>query len=304
MIRILAGDNYYLIKQQVAKIATDFGADIKTFYGDEKANLIDQIMAQDLFSQKQVIVIKNLFSNKQLTEQILDNFELIKNDQLLELVIIETKLDKRLKLTKLAQKQNLVSEFNNPKSYDKAGAIKNINLLADKVGKKIEPKAAQAIWQLVGVDMNSQKMAIDKLALLPGESISLDQVEQYIMPSLKVDSFIVIDQLMAGQKDKLEQSINKLEQTSVVAPVFWGLATSQLINLVIIASLSELNPKDFKIHPFVANKLKSSANRLSSKDIQNIVNILDQTDYKLKTTAINQWLLIKIALLKICQIFA
>ncbi len=304
MIQILTGDNQYLIKQRIDQLTAQLAAPAKIYYADEQNNLIDQIMAQDLFSQKQVIVIKNLTKNKQLTEQLIANFELIKDDQNMQLIIVETKLDKRLKLSKMAAKAKLIEQFDNPKHYDRAAAIENIKSLAFEASLKIDNQAAERIWQLVGVDMMTQSKVIEQLSIVCDQRIELAQVDTYIMPNLAVDSFVVIDQLLAGKKQQLEDSIDKLEQTNVAAMAFWGLIVSQMTNLVVIKSINQLHPtKDFAIHPFVANKLKSAAYKLSLADIKTIIKILTETDQKLKSTADQQWLLLKIALVKICNLF-
>ncbi len=303
MIDILEGQNQYLIDQFVTDLADKHQLKPQLLYADDKElNLIDRLLAQDLFSQQQLIVVKNLTKNKLAVDQIINYFELILADQSLFLVIVETKLDKRSKLYKLAKKHHLIKPMPLLKDYDQRSAVEFIIDQANRRHIKIDRAAAVKLWQLIGNDQLAQVRALEKLALLEAP-IDISKVEQYISSTIKVDPFVVIDKLLAGDSDKVSQLIDQLEQVAI-GPVFWAMVVSQIVNLAIVKANRKLSlTKDFALHPYVVQKLSRAANKLSNSQLQQILQIVDQTDYQLKTISGQEWLLIKLALVKISFYF-
>ncbi len=302
MIKILSGQNQFLIDQFVTNLANQQGIEPTVVYADDEENLIDKIMARDLFRPRQILVVKNLLSQKQALEQIMPYFEQIMADQDLSLLIVEPKLDKRLKFVKLAQKEKLVEEFALLKDYDQAGAVNFMLSFAKSHQINLAREAAAKIWQLVGNDALAQTKVIEQLAVFEQE-IDLMMVEKYVAPTLRVDSFLIVDQVFMGHEQKVSELVDQLEKTSLAPQMFWGLIVSQIINLVMVKNLDQTELKQLKIHPFVMRKLQKPVNRINDQQLKEIVTIIDQTDTKLKTLANQDWLLIKIALLKISRYF-
>ncbi len=302
MINILTGDNQFLINQFIGNLSEKENLIPKTIYADEEDNLIDQIMARDLFSSRKILVVKNLFQNKIVLEQIVKYFDQIVKDDEIFLLIVEPKIDKRLKFIKTAQKAKIVHQFSALKDYDQKGAVEFMTEYCQKNNLKIDSQAALKIWQLVGNNSMLQVNAIDKLAIVSQE-ISLKMVEQYIEPTLNVDSFLVVDKIFAGQTEVIKQLINKMAAINVIPQMFWGLITSQIFNLAVIKNVETQNIKQFKIHPFVIKKLSKTATEIDNQQLKQILEIVAEADYKLKTISNQDWLLIKIALVKISQYF-
>ncbi len=302
MLQILTGENQFLVDNFIRQLAKQQDLEAQVIDADWQDNVLDLILAQDLFRAQKLIVLKNLTNHQQLVEQIIDRFDQFVADSDLFLLIVEPKLDKRLKLAKKAQAAKLIQSFPLLKDYDRVGGIKLIQQIATQKALTIDQPAAERLWQLIGNNSLAQANVLDQLAVFE-RPIDSALVEQYVAPTLRVDSFVVIDKVFAGNQQAVAEYLNQMELANLVPQMFWALIISQITNLVAVKNLDSDQLKQLKIHPFVIKKLTQSANRVKQQQLKSILEIMDQTDYQLKTVASQDWLLIKIALIKISQFF-
>ncbi len=298
MIRILAGENTYLIRQKLHEL----GDEIQRFDGANLAvgELLDLLSAQSLFSEKRTVVIDGLMANKPAWERLIEQLDEITSDENLNLILIETKPDGRSKIIKQAKKEGWLEEFKLPEKPHEA--VKLLETEAKKLGLKLAPNVAKMIIERVGVDTWAGFLAFEKLSVL-GDNITVEMVEKYIPPSLEVSAFKVSDDLFAGKGELVAQSIDEMERTSVNCYQFFGLIISQVTNLLMIQILGrEQASTELKLHPFVAEKLDNVARRLTVEQIKQAIKILSEADLKLKTTSQHDWTLIKLALLEIANL--
>lgn len=299
MIRILAGENTYFIKQRLESLEDATRVDGEKIAVGELADLLS---AQSLFSEKRTVVIDGLSANKIAWEWLADNLDRIIADYDLNLILIEIKPDGRSKIIKQAKKEGWLEEFKLPEKPHEAAKLLEVE--AKKLGLKLAPNVAKMIVERVGVELWAGFLAFEKLSVL-GDTITTEVVEKYIPPSLEVSAFKVSDDLFVGKSKEVAQAIDEMDRTSVNCYQFFGLIISQATNLLMIKLLGrEQAGTQLKLHPFVVEKLASVARRLDLEQIRQIIDILSDTDLKLKTTGQHDWTLVKLGLLEIANLIS
>lgn len=299
MLKILTGPNRWFIKRVVDELAA---TEVSRYQGSEltAGELADILGAQSLFSTKRTVIIDELSANKPGWERLTDLASELAADPDLTLIIIEPKPDGRSKLIKQAKQAGWLTDYQLPK--DAAQAVHYLETEAQHLQLKLQSGVARMIVERVGLDTWAGHMALDKLAAV-SQTITADLVDKYIAPSLEVNVFKVVDELFAGRALAVAELIDEMDRTSANAYQFFGLISGQISNLLMIKVLGKtVATTELKLHPFVAGKLASVANRLSLETIQQMIRILAEADLQLKTSGQHDWTIIKLALVEIAQL--
>lgn len=299
MLKILTGPNSWFIKRAVDELAA---TEVSRYQGSEltAGELADILGAQSLFSTKRTVVIDELSANKPGWDRLSELASQLAADLDLTLIIIENKPDGRSKLIKQAKQAGWLTDYQLPK--DAAQAAHYLETEAQHLQLKLQSGVARMIVERVGLDTWAGHMALEKLAAV-SQTITADLVDKYIAPSLEVNVFKVVDELFAGRALEVAELIDEMDRTSANAYQFFGLISGQISNLLMIKVLGKtVATTELKLHPFVAGKLASVANRLSLEAVQQMIRILAEADLQLKTSGQHDWTLIKLALVEIAQL--
>lgn len=299
MLKIFTGPNSWLIKRALAEFETE---EITRYQGSDltAGELADILGAQSLFSTKRTVIIDELSANKTGWERLSELADQLASDPDLTLILIENKPDGRSKLIKLAKQAGWLENY--PLPADARQATTYLEAEARQLQLQLQPGVARMIVDRVGLDSWAGHMALEKLATV-STTISADIVEKYIAPSLEVNVFKVVDELFAGRASAVAELVDEMDRTSANAHQFFGLISGQISNLLMIKVLGKtVATTELKLHPFVAGKLASVANRLRLPTIKQMISILAQTDLQLKTSGQHDWTLIKLALVQIAQL--
>lgn len=299
MLKILTGPNSWFIKRAVDELES---AEVNRYQGSEltAGELADILGAQSLFSTKRTVIIDELSANKPGWERLTDLVSELAADPDLTLIIIEPKPDGRSKLIKQAKQAGWLEDYQLPK--DIAQAANYLQLEAKHLQLELQPDVARMIVERIGLDTWAGHMALEKLATV-SQVITAELVDKYIAPSLEVNVFKVVDELFAGQALAVAELVDEMDRTSANAYQFFGLISGQISNLLMIKVLGKtVATAELKLHPFVAGKLASVANRLSLETVQQMIRILAEADLQLKTSGQHDWTIIKLALVEIAQL--
>lgn len=299
MLKILTGPNSWFIKRAVDELTA---TEVSRYQGSEltAGELADILGAQSLFSTKRTVVIDELSANKPGWDRLSELASQLAADLDLTLIIIENKPDGRSKLIKQAKQAGWLTDYQLPK--DAAQAAHYLETEAQHLQLKLQSGVARMIVERVGLDTWAGHMALEKLAAV-SQTITADLVDKYIAPSLEVNVFKAVDELFAGRALAVAELIDEMDRTSANAYQFFGLISGQISNLLMIKVLGKtVATTELKLHPFVAGKLASVANRLSLEAVQQMIRILAEADLQLKTSGQHDWTLIKLALVEIAQL--
>lgn len=305
MLRVLAGANTFEIIKFVKDFKDQIGINPIEIKSEKisYSEFVDLIFARSLFTDAEFIIARNLSSNKPVWEKLIDLIPKIAEDQSLNLILIETELDKRTKIAKELVKLKLVAEFNLPKDYDSQSAKRFILKQASDFGVKISDKLALELFERVGCDPWSQYHALEILSALD-EDITLEAIDKYIPKTAMANVFSALELALNKEINKLNALIDELERVSTEPNQFFGLITSQALTLLAVKSApSGANvAKDIGANPYVLDKLRPVARAKTIESLSKMIRILALADRKLKSSKSDPWVILKSALNEIAKI--
>jgi DNA polymerase-3 subunit delta len=299
MITVLTGENSFEIERALRALTTTFGSESETIEGSNltRAALPDLLMGATLFTDKRLVVIKNLSENKTLWTEFGDWLERISDD--IHLVLIDTKPDKRTKTYKDLQKVADIHEYKVWGERDVALAEKWVVHEAQTLGRELDKKLAHFLVRRVGVDQWRLYNALQKLVLL--DEITILVIEDIIEANPSESVFNVFEAALQGDVDRVRDMIAVFELSEDPFRLF-GLLSGQAFQLAVLAVTDKPAgevAKDIGAHPFALGKLAPYAKKLSRADARKIIEAFSEADEAMKTSAAEPWLLIERALAKV-----
>lgn len=301
MITVLVGDDSFAINEQLKAIKADFPGDIERIDGAavELKRLPDLLMGSSLFSDKRLVVIRDLSKNTSVWGSFSDWIDRVSDD--IHLVLVEEKIDKRTQSYKELKKKANIQEFNSWSDRDYRDAEAWTASLAQSRGLEIDNSSVRYLVQRTGLDKWRISHSVDMLSVLE-QPVDSKVIDETIVASVSENVFAVFEAALQGNVKRIQEMIKTLELQEDAYAVF-GIIASQTFQLLAIArSGDDDSPeKDFSIHPYVASKLRQSARKLGSRGVEEVAIIIADADQSLKTTSVEPWLLVERALVSIAR---
>ncbi|HMS93004.1 MAG TPA: DNA polymerase III subunit delta [Candidatus Saccharibacteria bacterium] len=298
MITLLMGENSYEIHHQLRQLAADFRGQTEKIDGAELElqQLPDLLMGSSLFSEKRLVIIRDLSRNKILWDKLPDWVGRISDD--IHLVITEPKPDKRTKTYKALQKVATVIEHKPWGERDYTQAEKWVVVEAKARQLTLTPTLARLLVARVGVDQWQLGQALDKLRFM--NTVTEEVITEVIDARPAENVFDLLETALRGDSVRVQEMIAALSQTDDAYQTF-GLLSGQVFHLAALAVARDGDDvvRDLAVHPFVISKLRPYANRLGARKVGDIVNYLAKADETMKTTDMDPWLVAEHALLKV-----
>ena len=289
MITLIFGENAYERDSQLDKLISQSfdrydGLEINT-------NQLSQIiLGVSLFNPSNISVIYNLSENKDLWNFLGENL----TDDIIsraEIILIDSKIDKRSKTFKLLQKKANIIECKPLSEKNLSAAKKWLLDFAKSKDIKLLPSAAEEIVEL------------DRLSVMG--DITSEVVKKFTPRQLKDMAYDLLELAIKGDEANLRIAI---KDTQIISDPYktFGLLVSQFFNISAIV-LEPNHPTNIiaeklGVNLFVLNKLKSSARSLSIGDLRRIILEFTDADRKIKTSSDDPWAIIQAMLMSICQI--
>jgi len=297
MTQWFTGDNTFEIQQATqARIAAFDGAaeriDGTTL---ELKNIPDLLMGGTLFAEKRLVIIKDLSLNSAVWEKLPEWLDRLSDD--IELILIDTKPDKRTTIYKEVKKRVDIKEFPSWGERDQVPAEMWLVKHAKTLNVDLDKKLAHHIVMRVGLDQWQLASALDKLSLL--DEITPDAINNTIEPNPSENVFQLFELALEGRREDVHDMIRTLELIEDPYKLF-ALLSSQAFQLAAVtnAGVGDSPSKDFAIHPFVASKLERHAKRRGPRGAARVLQSFAQTDADMKISKADPWLLIERALLE------
>ncbi len=300
MIHLLYGENYFLKRQRLGQLID--GVEPEWIDGDQLSvgQLTDLLLAQDLFSEKRTIVIKNLSQNSETWTALAE----AKIGDHITLILFEDKPDKRTKTYKALQKTAKVEQFEPFSDRQKPQLIKWLLDTAKSLGLKLSSAQAGSLIDRLGYDQARLSSVLQQLSL--ADEIN-DQLLEDIVPLPKSENvFDLFSAALDGHVKRVHEIISYLESTSGDDSAYqtMGLLVSQLYNLNALKLAdgdASAVASDFSVNPYVLRKLSTYARKLSVGELAAINQALTEADLNMKSTTVSPWLLVEVALVSISQ---
>ncbi|MDD5749722.1 MAG: DNA polymerase III subunit delta [Patescibacteria group bacterium] len=166
------------------------------------ADFFPAVSSAGFLAEKKLIIIKNIFANKKLTnwqDDLLTFLKKQKNsvEENYLIFLQDSKPDKRSKLYKTLSALKFAEEFNPLSPLELKKWISN---RLEKQNKKISPDALSLLVAFVGSDLWQMSQEIDKLVNYTDKEINSDDIKKIVQAKIDDNIFSLIDAL--GKKDK------------------------------------------------------------------------------------------------------
>jgi len=295
MIIFLFGSDSFRLDSKIKEITEYYQklhknkADLVVF---EKENLgfqnfKDFLNSPPLFKEKKLIVLKNIFQNKEFKENFLKEKDEILKSKNLILICEEGEIDKKDPLFYFLLKNSKWQEFQKLKGEKLKNWVRKEIL---KYNLDIEPQALKEILEFVGDDTWRLAQEIKKLANFKKEGkIEIKDVEELVEPDIETQIFKTIDALVEKKKDLALNFINFHLKKGDHPLYLIGAIIAHFRLLLLVKDLAEkekswtLAFKELNIPPFLRKKVWIQAQKFDTQKLKKIYQKLFKIDLEIKT---------------------
>ena len=246
-----------------------------------------------LLGSKRLIFIKNITSiKKKVNENSLNNFlETINNtDQNTIIIFMETKPDKRNVIYKKLVKLAKLEEFNKLSHNQLLSWVKN-KIAANN--SKILPSAIPYLLEFTNNNLWGLNNEINKLVSYTNNNkpISENDIDKVVISSVSTNVFYLLDAISEKNTKNAIKELNNIFQEGDNLIQVFNLIIKHFRSFILAASYvdnkKEKLIKEFKIHPFTAQKIIKYLKNFSISELKLIYQHLLEIDLKIKTGVID-----------------
>lgn len=295
MIIFLYGQDGYRLRQKLNEITEHYkkihksGLNLKFF--DCKSLELECFKNENkitsMFKEKKLIVFKNIFSNSENEEKILNFIKETKNLKDIILIYEEKGIDKRKTLFKFLKKYGKTQEFEPLEGQRLRSWIKKE---FENHQAEIEPEALDQFINFISNNLWQVSNEIKKLSSFRmGEKINKKDIELLVKPKIDIDIFKTIDALAAKNKKQALVLLHKHLENGDNPLYLLSMINFQFRNLLMVKELIEKGRpyyfilKATELHPFVFKKSYQQADRFSFQELKKIYQKIFQVDLTIKT---------------------
>jgi DNA polymerase-3 subunit delta len=260
-------------------------------------DLNNAVNAMPFLAKRRLVLLENLssrYNNPSARKKFLEFIG--KTPETTRLVMyesVEPKEAERHWLVKWAEKNSKLIQtkaFMLPRLKDMAGWIVNET---KNQGGQIEPRAAEMLKEMVGVDTRQAGMEISKLLAYANwaRPVTAQDVEAVCIVTSQQSVFDFVDALANGNGKSAQHLLHRLFESEDEFSL-WGMVIRQFRLLIQAREILDArgNQNDVAralgVHPFVAEKAAQQAARFSIESLESIYRKLLKIDEGIKTSQI------------------
>jgi len=299
----LFGNDEFAISRKLKDFESDFNdptsADMNTARLDARSlsenDLNNAVNAMPFLARRRLVLLENISSKYNNPSARKKFFEFIENTpettRLVMYESVEPRDAEKHWLMKWAEKNTKLIQtraFMLPRLKDMTGWIVNETKTQDG---KIEPRAAEMLKDMVGVDTRQAGMEIAKLLAYVNwaRPVTVQDVEAVCIVTSQQSVFDFVDALSNGNGKSAQHLLHRLLETEDLFAL-WGMVVRQFRLLIQAREILDgRGNKDdvaraLGVHPFVAEKTTQQAARFSIESLESIYRRLLRIDEGVKTS--------------------
>ncbi len=294
MIIFLYGLDSYRIGQKITEIVSSYKAKnpsclnfVKLDFAENNINdFYETVIFDSFIPEKKLIIIKSVFrADSEALLKFLKLKDFSKREDTF-LIAVSYSYNKSKLFEYLTGKPNQAQNFKLLKEYEiKNWARKFLNSfgieLASDAMDYIISNSGNDLWKLDG---EIRKIAAYKIQGI----VTVSQVEELIAPGRDYNIFELTDALAKKNKSKALSALHRALDSGEKPTELIGLLGWQVRNLLRFKSSPNAKPSDLKLHPFVLEKLKSSAKFFSVDELNKIMSKIINLDFAFKTSDLDE----------------
>lgn len=292
MLIVLTGENTFGLRAELDKLVAGFLDE----YGDMALERLDgeeasfermqeALQSLPFLASKKMVVLRSPSANKQFTEAA--EKLLTEVPETTDVILVESKLDKRLSYYKFLKKSTDMRTF---AALDRNGLARWLVQAAKEQGGQLSLGDATYLVDRVGANQQTLSHELEKL-LLYAPKISRANIELLTETTPQSTIFELLEAAFAGNARRMmrlyeEQRGLKVEPQQIIAMLAW-----QLHVLALVKTAGERTPEqtahEAKLNPFVVKKTAAIARKLSLAHLKTLIANLLAIDTRLKREPIN-----------------
>ncbi len=295
MIYFLYGEDPYRSKRKLDEIVDGYrkvhksGLNLMYIDANEKKfeALANSLKIVSMFQEKKLVILKNVFSNKNFQEDFQKEIKKLKESKDIIIIYEKEKIDERNKIFKALDKEAKSQKFNPLQGSQLLSWIKKE---FEKNNSKAEASAISLLLEYVGNNLWQMENEIKKLSdYKRGGTVKREDVELHVRPKIEVDIFKTIDALAARDKKQALSFLHKHLEYGGNPFYLLSMISYQFRNLLAIKELVEKKypyatiAKKSGLHPFVVKKSYYLCSQFSFEQLKKIYLKIFQADSDIKT---------------------
>lgn len=295
MIIFLYGQDTYRSHQKLEEIVEHYRKTHKSclslsyFDGDNFSfqEFKNQIETRSIFREKKLVVLKDVFENKEFQEEFLKQGKKIADSDNVVLIYERKELGKDSPLSRFLKKKSKFQEFQPLKDQGLKNWVKkelkdyqaSYKKKTDSEQIKIEREALEKLVSFVGNNLWRMSNEVKKLVNYKnGKVIEVKDVELLVKPEIEVDIFKTIDAMALKDKKRALKLLHGHLGKGDAPLYLLAMINFQLRNLLTIKSGARLNA-----HPYVVKKTIQQARNFSLSELKKTYQKIFQVDLGIKT---------------------
>ena len=287
MIVLLCGENEFAVSAAYQKKVSDFlvqhdAFGLERLDGEtlEPTQLSGALLQLPFLASKKLVVVKSIFANKLSSEKLIEILPYVPDE--VDVVLVDSKADKRTRLYKTMLKNGQVIEH---KNLSGSGLEKWAVSYAAESGGSILPATAAYLVDRVGDSQILLAREIEKLA--PLGDMSMAHIDELTEQTMQSTVFELLDKVFAGKQagaldvyDRLV--VVKTDPSEIIALVGWQLHVLALVKYAGPGAPSDV-AKLTGLHPYVVGKALNVVRSLTSDQLKYAVSRTLEVDVQIKT---------------------
>ena len=288
MLYLILGENAYRAEQELARLISDSNASPERLDAGALTDntLADIVRGGSLFSEKRLVVLRQLSENKSVFEKLAEWASEVPSDT--TLVLLESKLDKRTKAYKGLMKQAKVipcEPLTERDSYEAESWLaalakaQKVRLTTEQIGNMVA-RAFLAGEKPAQRNIDQMQLAQAIKALKGTDEVTDDMIATVLPPAPGDTVFDLLDMAARRQATRVDVLLAELERTDDPHRTL-ALVMGQWAQLVSV-SLADTPPAtiavDLGLHPFVAKKLQELARQFTPNEIKTVTALAADLD--------------------------
>ena len=304
----LYGDEKHTLKQAAKKLMKKSGTDnfpefnFQEFTNDTAMEqIVDAAVALPLMSERKCVAVSDFNIDEKKTDEIQRFQDLIENvpDSTVLIFYYPTLLFDAKKSTKWKKWIKKISETGVAAEYNPRAASELERMMirrAEKSGCTLSKRNAAVLVDYAGTDLKTLLMEIEKLtAFADGNEISFEMIDKMVTKSMETTVFILSAELIAGNYGKAMACMDELFYRREEPIMILGALSGTYVDMYRVrAALQSGEPYnapreygDYRGREFRLQKAERSVRRLSMKALRGTLELLLETDIKLKSSKAN-----------------
>ncbi len=286
------GENRFALQQELRRIVDGFVAEhtdmaLEQFDGEEAEfdRMREALQSLPFLATKKLVVLRNPGANKQFVE----SAESLLTDlsEVTDVVIVESKPDKRTSYYKFLKKHTDLKEFN---ELDTPQLAKWLVAAAKETGGTLSSSDANYLVNRVGANQLTLQNELQKL-LNYDKKITRDSIDLLSERTPQSTTFDLLDAALKGDKAYAlqlyaEQRSMKVEPQQIIALLGWQLHALSVVKTAGERDAAQI-ASEAKLNPFVVRKTQSLARNMQLSTVKELVHNVRILDERLKSESID-----------------